>query len=65
MAAVLASDFSVVLVLLKDIPAGAWVALAPDNSSVLAFGTDMRSVLLEAKRAGEADPIIMRVPETS
>ena len=50
------------LVLLKDIPAGFWVALSPDNRLVLAWGSDMRSVLLEARGAGEADPIMLRVP---
>ncbi len=64
MAIVVASDFAVLTVLLKDIPSGAWVALSSDNSTVLAFGPDMRIVLIEAKRAGEADPILMRVPET-
>lgn len=58
----IASDFSAVLVLLKDIPAGAWVALSADNRLVLAAGADMRAVLLEAQKAGEADPIMLRVP---
>jgi hypothetical protein len=65
MATLVASDFAVLTVLLKDIPSGAWVALSSDNRMVLAFGTDMRSVLIEAKRAGEVDPIMLRVPETS
>jgi len=64
MATLVASDFAVLTVLLKDIPSGAWVALSSDNSVVLAFAADMRTVLIEAKRAGEANPIIMRVPET-
>lgn len=62
MGTVVASDFAVVLVLLKDIPPGSWVALSPDNRLMLAWGADMRGVLLEARRAGESDPIMLRVP---
>jgi hypothetical protein len=65
MASVVVGDFSMVLVLLKGIPSGAWVALSSDNSIVLAVGADMRAVLREARKAGEADPIMLRVPETS
>lgn len=56
------TDFSIVLVLLREIPAGAWVALSSDNRLILASGSDMRTVLMEAHQAGERDPILLRVP---
>ena len=60
MSSVAAIDFSE---LLKDIPRGAWVALASDKSHVVAYGSDMHKVLSDAHDAGEGDPILMRVPE--
>jgi hypothetical protein len=51
--------------LLKDIPPGLWVALSSDNRVVLGFGSDMRKVLEDGKKAGEPNPILLRVPETA
>lgn len=56
------NDFSVVLVLLREVPAGSWVAISSDNRLILASGQDMRTVLIAAKNAGESDPIVIRVP---
>ncbi len=52
--------------LLKGIPRGAWVAIS-DNSGpvVIGFGSDLNKVLEDAKNKGVADPIVMRVPESS
>ncbi len=51
--------------LLKDIPRGAWVAISEANNRVVSYGSDVNKVLMDAKSQGEADPIILRVPETS
>lgn len=51
--------------LLKGIPKGAWVAVSEDGQRVVAFGADVRTVLEEAKSKGEANPIMLRVPETA
>ena len=51
--------------LLKDIPRGAWVAISSDNERVITYGSDMRAVLEEARRMGEAEPLITRIPESS
>jgi hypothetical protein len=49
--------------LLADVPRGAWVAISSDTERLLAYGSDMKKVLEEAKHGGEQNPIIMRVPE--
>ena len=49
--------------LLADVPRGAWVAISSDTERLLAYGSDMKRVLDEAKHGGEQNPIIMRVPE--
>lgn len=49
--------------LLKDIPAGAWVAISQHNERVLAFGADMQQVLAEAREKGEKEPLILKVPD--
>lgn len=52
--------------LLKDVPRGAWVAISTDNGArVVAYGSDLNKVLADARERGEADPLVMRVPETS
>jgi hypothetical protein len=50
-------------ILLKDIPAGAWVAISSNRDHVVSFGADMREVLREAQEKGETDPLIFKVPE--
>ena len=51
--------------LLKDVPRGAWVAISEDRKRLIASGSDMRLVLEEAKKSGENNPIIMRVPQAA
>jgi hypothetical protein len=51
--------------LMKNVPRGAWVAISEDGQRVVAYGSDMREVLDEAKRLGEKDPLIARVPEST
>ena len=49
--------------LLVDIPKGAWVALSRDEEHVIAYAAELPEVLRKAKEAGEADPIVVRIPE--
>lgn len=51
--------------LLKGIPRGAWVAVSAKHEKVIAFGSELRAVLEEAKAKGERDPLVMRVPESA
>lgn len=51
--------------LLRDIPAGAWVAIDERVQTVIAYGAELRSVLEEAQRKGHNHPLIARVPETT
>jgi hypothetical protein len=51
--------------LLKDVPAGAWVALSAGYERVIAFGFDVPSVLADAQKKGEGHPIVLRVPEAN
>jgi hypothetical protein len=58
---ILAIDFKT---LFSDIPRGAWVAISNDETHVIAYGADMRTVLEDARAKGESNPIITRVPES-
>jgi hypothetical protein len=49
--------------LLKEAPAGAWVAISESRNAVIAFGADPQSVLNEAREKGEELPLITRVPD--
>lgn len=42
---------------------GLWVALADDEVTVVASGKTAREALLNAQKAGFADPILNRFPE--
>lgn len=50
--------------LLRDIPRGAWVAISSRHEKVIAYGSELRAVIEEAKSKGEDQPLIARVPET-
>jgi uncharacterized protein DUF5678 len=47
--------------ILKDVPAGAWVAL--EQYRVVSYGADMQQVLAEARRKGVRNPLIVKAPE--
>jgi hypothetical protein len=49
--------------LLKDIPRGAWVAIAHDRTHVVSFAVDVKSAFDDARSKGEAVPIMFRVPD--
>jgi hypothetical protein len=42
---------------------GLWVALADDELTVLSSGQKLSEVILKAKKKGNKDPIMMRVPD--
>jgi len=44
------------------VPKGSWVALSHDEKRLVVYGADLQDVLCQAKSAGEADPIVFRVP---
>lgn len=50
--------------MLKGVPRGAWVAISEDKERVITYGADMRTVLEDARKQGEKDPLITRVPES-
>ena len=50
--------------LLAEIPKGDWVALAHDETRVVAYGAELQDVVRQAKESGEDDPIVTRVPQT-
>jgi len=47
--------------LLKDIPAGAWVAISEQEHKTIAYGADARTVLVEARGKGERLPLMLRM----
>lgn len=49
--------------LLTGIPKGAWVALSKDEERVVAYGAELQEALDKAKKAGETEPVVIRVPE--
>jgi hypothetical protein len=50
--------------ILAGIPKGAWVALASDERTVLAFSADLQEALERAREKGEENPIIVKVPDS-
>jgi hypothetical protein len=51
--------------ILKGVPEGAWVAISEQPRRVIAYSPDIQTVLESAKRNGEDEPLIVRVPEQS
>jgi hypothetical protein len=43
-------------------PADGWVAFSGDESRVVAYGKTYDEAVQEAERAGEADPLLVKVP---
>lgn len=48
---------------LKKAPAGGWVAFSGDESKVVAYGSTYDDVIEAARRAGETDPVLVKVPK--
>jgi hypothetical protein len=49
--------------ILEGVPKGAWVALSKDEERVVAYSAELQDAIQKAKDAGEANPIVIRVPE--
>jgi hypothetical protein len=50
--------------LFDGVPPGAWVAIAQDESRVVAYAAEMKEALRKAQELGEQSPIIARVPQS-
>ena len=50
------------LAALQGAPMNRWVALSADESRIVADGDTFQEVADAAERAGEPDPVILRVP---
>lgn len=59
MALVAPIDLSEVL---KDAPAGEWIALSPDGMKIVATAKTIEEALAAAKKKGEENPIMTKVP---
>ncbi len=51
------------LAALRSAPPDRWIALSADESRVVADGATFEEAAVGAERAGESDPLILRVPE--
>ena len=49
-------------VILKDAPAGAWVALSHDKTRVVGTGNSIKAATLQAQLKGEQNPILIKMP---
>ena len=59
----MATSIAEIYGLLTGIPDGAWVAVSEREHRVLAYGTDSKTVLKEAREQGEELPLILRKPD--
>ena len=50
---------------LKDAPAGQWIALSKDESRIVATGDTVEEAIRAARENGEESPILMKVPPVS
>lgn len=48
--------------LLKDSPAGAWVAISHDHKRIVGTAISMRAAALQAQLNGEDRPTLIRMP---
>ncbi|MFZ0956252.1 MAG: hypothetical protein WAN60_07905 [Candidatus Sulfotelmatobacter sp.] len=48
--------------ILKDAPAGAWVALSHDKTQIVATGDSIRATADLARSRGEDDPVLFKMP---
>jgi hypothetical protein len=49
---------------LKDAPAGEWLALSQDQQQLLGSGRTLEDAIRMAQEHGEDSPIVMKVPVT-
>jgi len=48
--------------LLKDSPAGAWVALSSDKTHVVGTAKTLDAAILQAQFNGEKEPVLIKMP---
>ena len=48
---------------LREAKANTWIALAHDESGVVASGNDYAEAVETAKNKGEGDPILIKIPQ--
>ena len=48
--------------LLRDSPAGVWVALSPDEKRIVGTGASMQAAAYQAQLNGEHRPVLLRTP---
>ncbi len=48
--------------ILKDAPQGEWIALASDESRIVATSPEFSIALAAARNLGEEDPVMMKLP---
>ena len=49
--------------ILSESPPNTWIALAQDESRVVARGENFTKAVENADSAGESDPVLIRVPD--
>ncbi|MGB9072902.1 MAG: DUF5678 domain-containing protein [Terriglobales bacterium] len=62
MAAVAPIDLTEVL---KNAPAGDWIALSRDEKEIVGTGKTVEEAIRVAREAGEENPIVMKIPPVS
>ena len=50
--------------LLSRVSKGSWAALSKDEERLVAYAPTLPEVLEKAKKAGEDNPVVIRVPES-
>lgn len=47
---------------LREAPPGGWAAFSADEERIVAYGSSYDEVIKKAERSGEADPVVVKVP---
>ena len=55
-------DFTVIL---KDAPAGDWIALSQGQDRIVASAKNLDDAIASAKEKGEDHPVMMKIPPVS
>ncbi len=50
---------------LKDAPAGEWIALSHDQTRIVATAKTLEEAVRAAAEAGEKEPVVLKVPPVS
>ena len=49
--------------ILESAPPNSWVALAEDESKIIAFGSTYEEAVANSEKAGVKEPVIIKTPE--